>query len=145
MGSLTMDQMRMKEIKTEAELQAVLDLCYGVLGERTGEPYGYEAWLSRLHDGLQPLVYAEKDGRVVSAVLGRAENSENLVIGFAACDAAFRGQGITRRLMGYFEEIARQMGFRSIALGSQADGFYEKCGYQKIREVHGQSVFQKKL
>lgn len=85
----------MKEIKTESELKEVLELCYKVLGTRNDELYGYDAWYQRLQDGLQPLVYAMKDEKIVSAVLGRAENKESLVIGFAACDENFRRQGIT--------------------------------------------------
>lgn len=86
----------MKEIKTESELKEVLELCYKVLGTRNDELYGYDAWYQRLQDGLQPLVYAMKDEKIVSAVLGRAENKESLVIGFVACDENFRRQGITK-------------------------------------------------
>lgn len=78
-----------KEIQTKEQLQNALELCYRCLGEhlREHELYSCEAWQKRLADGLQPLVYAEQDGRVVSAVLGRAENKDSLVIGFVACDA----------------------------------------------------------
>ena len=84
----------MKEIKTESELKEVLKLCYKVLGTRNDELYGYDAWYHRLQDGSQPLVYAIKDEKIVSAVLGRAENKESLVIGFVACDENFRRQKI---------------------------------------------------
>ena len=137
----------MREIETESELQSVLDLCYGILGEhlRGHELYSEDAWRQRLMDGRQPMVFAEHDGRVVSAVLGRAENADSLVIGFVACDEAYRRQGITRKLMGYFEKLARGMGFKAISLGSMEDAFYEKCGYHVINQIHDQNIYQKLL
>lgn len=92
----------MKKVETEAELITVLELCYRVLGIRDDELYGYDAWYKRLQDGNEPLVYAVKDEKIVSAVLGRAENSESLVIGFVACDENFRRQGITKKTIGIF-------------------------------------------
>lgn len=138
---------RMKEIQTEDELQRVLDLCYGVLGEhlREHDLYSANAWQQRLADGLQPMVFAEDDGRIVSAVLGRAENADSLVIGFVACDEAYRRQGITGKLMNYFEELARSMRFKAITLGSMEDAFYEKCGYHVIARMHDQNIYQKLL
>lgn len=136
-----------KEIQTEGELQSALELCYRILGEhlREHELYSCEAWQKRLADGRQPLLCAEEDGRVVSAVLGRAENADSLVIGFVACDEAYRRQGITSGLMRRIEERAREMGFKAITLGSQEDAFYEKCGYHVIAEMHGQNIYQKLL
>lgn len=135
----------MKEIKTVPELKKVLELCYKVLGTRNDELYGYDAWYRRLQDGLQPLVYAIKDEKIVSAVLGRAENKESLVIGFVACDENFRKQGITKKLLGYFEVLARKQGFKYITLGSEEDAFYEKCGYKAIFQIHDQNIYQKVL
>ncbi len=135
----------MKEIQTEQELQEVLALCYRILGTDNTGLYDYDAWHKRLIEGTQPLVYAVKDGEIVSAVLGRAENKDSLVIGFVACHEDYRRQGITRELLGYFEDLARKKGFRYITLGSKEDSFYEKCGYQVIFQVHDQNIFQKFL
>ena len=135
----------MKEIETESELKAVLEMCYKVLGARNDELYGYDAWHKRLQDGLQPLVYASKNGKVVSAVLGRAENKDSLVIGFVACHEDFRRQGITKKLLLYFESLAKNKSFKYITLGSQADVFYEKCGYKVIFQAHDQNIYQKIL
>ena len=135
----------MKEIETESELKVVLELCYRVLGTRDDEIYRYGAWYKRFQDGLQPLVYARKGDKVVSAVLGRAENQKSLVIGFVACDKDYRRQGITKRLLEYFEAIAKEKGFQYITLGSEEDVFYENCGYNVIFQIHGQNIYQKKL
>lgn len=135
----------MKEIQTEQELKEVLALCYRILGTDNTRLYDYGAWHKRLIEGTQPLVYAVKDGEIVSAVLGRAENKDSLVIGFVACHEDYRRQGITRELLGYFEDLARKRGFRYITLGSKEDSFYEKCGYQVIFQVHDQNIFQKFL
>ena len=55
--------MEIREIQTEQELHAVLELCYRILGEDNSETYGYDAWRRRLANG-EPLVYGKKDGRV---------------------------------------------------------------------------------
>ncbi|MBR6807011.1 MAG: GNAT family N-acetyltransferase [Clostridia bacterium] len=140
-----MSDLVFKEIKTESELRDVLELCYKVLGTHNDEIYGYDAWLKRLQDGLQPLIYVLKGTKIVSAVLGRAENKESLVIGFVACDENYRKQGITSKAMRYFEDIARKQGFKYITLGSKEDTFYEKCGYKSIFQIHDQNIYQKIL
>lgn len=86
-----------------------------------------------------------KDEEIVSAILGRAENKDSLVIGFTACRENYRRQGITKKLLSYFEDLARKKGFKYITLGSEEDVFYEKCGYRVIFQAHGQNVFQKIL
>lgn len=134
-----------KEIKTEQELTAVLEMCYRILGNDNAELYGYEAWSKRLKDGKQPLLYACNKEKVVSAVLGRAENKDSLVIGFVACDENYRRQGITKKLMELFEEKAREFGYKYLTLGSKEDAFYEKCGYKIIFEINSQNIYQKVL
>lgn len=139
-----MTDIDIKEIKTEQELKAVLELCYRILGEDHSELYGYEAWRKRLDNG-DLLVYGEKDGKIVSAVLGREESSESLVIGFVACEEEYRRQGITKALMDYFEEAACRKKYKYITLGSKEDAFYDKCGYKVIFQIHGQNIYQKLL
>lgn len=95
----------------------VLELCYRILGE----------------------------DKIVSAVLGREESSESLVIGFVACEEEYRRQGISKALMSYFEEAARRKKYKYITLGSKEDAFYEKCGYKVIFQIHGQNIYQKIL
>ncbi len=141
-----MDKVSMKEIWSEQELRDVLKLCYDVLGPDLSELYSYDAWYRRFLGGREPLVYAQAgDGRVVSAVLGREENKDSLVIGFVACHKDYRRQGITRGLMQYLEGLAREKGYKYITLGSKEDVFYEACGYQVIFQVHGQNIYQKVL
>lgn len=134
-------------METEPQLRQVLDFCYGILGEnlRDVAPYRYEDWIERMERDNKLLVYAHEDGKVISAVLGRRESEESLVCGFVACEAGHRRQGITKRLMDIFETEAVRAGFRYITLGSNADAFYEKCGYQVINEIHGQKIYQKLL
>ncbi len=136
---------KFKEIETEQELKSVLELCYYILGNDDTELYCYDAWYKRFKDGLQPLVYAYDGDKIVSAVLGRSENEDSLVIGFVACDESYRRQGVTRKLMDYFEERAGELGYKYITLGSKEDAFYEKCGYRIIFEINGQNIYQKIL
>lgn len=140
-----MSELTLKEIKTEEELKAVLELCYRILGNNNEEIYGFDAWHSRLREGGHPMVYAVKDDRIVSAVLGRSEGNGNVIIGMVACHEDYRRQGITRKLMDYFEERAREMGFTRATLGSREDAFYESCGYKVIFHNGNQNVFQKKF
>lgn len=140
-----MSVVNMKEIETEQELKEVLELCYNILGTENTELYGYDAWYKRFVEGSQPLVYARKDEKIVSAVLGRAENKDSLVVGFVACHENYRRQGITKKLLRYFEDLARKQGFKYITLGSEEDAFYENCGYKVIFQIQGQNIFQKIL
>lgn len=140
-----MNDVKIKEIETERELDEVLNLCYSILGETDSELYGYDAWHERFLNKMQPLVYAVKDDMIVSAVLGRAENSENITVGFVACHENYRRQSITKKLMQYFENSAGKLGYKYVTLGSKEDIFYEKCGYSKIFELNGQSIYQKVL
>lgn len=140
-----MSAVSMKEIETEQELKEVLELCYDILGADDSELYGYNAWHKRFVEGSHPLVYAMKGGEIISAILGRAEDKDSLVIGFVACRENYRRQGITKGLLGYFEDLARKKGFKYITLGSREDAFYEKCGYRVIFQIHDQNIFQKIL
>ena len=132
-----------KQVETQTELKEVLKLCYRILGGDDTELYGYNAWYKRFVEGIHPMIYAEKNGEIVSCVLGRAENQESLVIGFVACHEDYRRQGITRSIMGLFEDLAKEKGYRYITLGSKEDIFYEKCGYKVINNISGQNVYQK--
>lgn len=133
------------QIQTEERLLRALDLCYSILGHEDHEIYRRSAWLKRFRSGNQPLVCAEADGEIIAAVLGRSESAESLILGFCACREDFRRQGVTTRLIRMFEALARDMGYRTITLGSRADGFYEKCGYRVIMRMEEQNVYQKTL
>jgi len=135
----------LQQIQTEEMLERALDLCYPILGHEDHPLYCRSAWLERLRSGNQPLVCAIADGEVIAAVLGRSEDAESLILGLAACREDFRRQGITSRLMRLFEAIAKDMDYRTITLGSRADGFYEKCGYRIIKQMPEQNIYQKML
>ena len=134
-------------VEDEDKLRQVLQLCYRILGERLRqvEQYTYEAWRERLEGGGRLMLYAHDGDRIVSAVLARRENRRSLVCGMVACEENYRGRGITKRLMLAMEKEAESMGFEYITLGSDADGFYESCGYQVINTLNGQKIFQKRF
>ncbi len=142
-----MNNIVIKEIKTIVELNLALDLCYRVLGKDNinSSIYGYDAWIERLKENRHPMVYAEDNGKIISAVMGRAENDDSLVVGLVACDENYRNQGITKAVLSEFENEARKLNFKYITLGSEADGFYEKCGYKCINKIERQSIYQKIL
>ena len=134
-----------KQIETQTELSDALELCYRILGGDDTELYGYNAWYERFCEGIHPMVFAKENGEIVSFFFCRAENKDSLVIGFVACHEDCRRQGITKKLMIYFEELAKEKGYRYITLGSKADAFYEKCGYREISKIDDQSIYQKIL
>ena len=128
------------------ELNKVLKFCYQILGERNDDVYGPDAWADRLNENYL-MVFAEASGDIVSAVMGRAENQDSIVLGFAACRLDYRKSGITSSLLSTLEDNARKYGYKYITLGSaeEALGFYEKCDYHMIAEMHGQKIYQKLL
>ena len=141
-----MNNIVIREIKTIDELNLALDLCYRVLGKDNinSSIYGYDAWIER-QKNRHPMVYAEDNGKIISAVMGRAENDDSLVVGLVACDENYRNQGITKAVLSWFENEARKLNFKYITLGSEADEFYEKCGYKCINEIEGQKIYQKMI
>ena len=135
-------------VENITELNKVLKFCYEILGEHNDNDnvYGPAAWANRLNENYL-MVFAETDGDIVSAVMGRAENPDSIVLGFAACRADCRNNGITSSLLSMLEHNARKYGYKYITLGSadESFGFYEKCGYHMITEMHGQKIYQKLL
>jgi predicted GNAT family N-acyltransferase len=136
-------------IEDESQLKEVLELCYDILGQhlRDSEYYRYDDWKERIGTYSKVLVYAHENGKIIAAVLGRPENDKSLVMGFTACNNAFRMKGITKELVKQFEHNAKELAFKYITLGadSKAEEFYEKCGYKAITEMHGQKIYQKLL
>lgn len=135
-----------KRISDKTALKAVLEMCRDILGQPNTEIYSEEAWQSRL-DNSYLLLYAEIGGKPSAAALARVENSESVVLGYCCCREKYRKQGITRALLAALERNAVNNGFKYITLGSDdsAWGFYEKCGYTLINEIHGQRIYQKKF
>lgn len=139
---------KVRIVENLTELNKVLEFCYGILGEHddNDKVYGPAAWANRLQENYL-MVFAEANGEILSAVMGRAENQDSIVLGFAACRADCRKNGITSALLSELETNAREYGYKYITLGSaeEAFGFYEKCGYHMIAEMHGQKIYQKLL
>ena len=132
-----MEKICMKEIRSEQELKDVLELCLDILGRDVPEIYGYDAWHERLLGGREPLVYAQAgDGRVVSAVLGREENKDSLVIGFVACHKDYRRQGLALACSAAFllECLGKNLIPNWSAVNLQSVGLAEKLGYVYDRE-----------
>lgn len=135
-----------KQIENEKTLKSVLEMCWDILGEPSTEIYSESAWKERLSESYL-MIYAEIDGKSVAAALGRAETDESAVLGYCCCKKEYRGQGITSALIKVLEQNAEERGYKYITLGSDdsAWGFYEKCGYCLINEIHGQRIYQKTL
>ena len=137
---------KIRIVEDITELNKVLKFCYEILGEHNDDVYGPAAWANRLNENYL-MVFAETDGDIVSTVMGRAENQDSIVLGFVACRADCRKNGITSSLLSKLENNARKYGYKYITLGAadEAVGFYEKCGYNLIAEMHGQKIYQKIL
>ena len=135
-----------RQIDNEAVLKSVLEMCWEILGPPNTDLYSEQAWRERLSEGCL-LPYAEIEGKPVAAALGRAESSESVVLGYCCCKSEYRRQGITSALLAALENSAAKNGYQYITLGSDdsAWGFYEKCDYRLINEIHGQRIYQKIL
>ncbi len=135
-----------KQISNEKTLTSVLEMCWDILGKPNTDTYSEQAWRERLSDNCL-LIYAEIGDKPVAAALGRAENPESVVLGYCCFKEEYRGRGITSALLAALEKNAKESGYKYITLGSDdsAWGFYEKCGYSLINEIHGQRIYQRIL
>ena len=71
-------------------------------------------------------------------------------IGYVFVAEAFRGQRLSRRLIGTAEEYARVLGFENVYLISDHENFYEKYGYEVIDRKEApwgsmEKIFRKRL
>ncbi|MGN0679076.1 MAG: GNAT family N-acetyltransferase [Oscillospiraceae bacterium] len=137
---------QIKQITNEAVLKSVLDMCYSILGTHHEGLYSYKSWCGRL-DRPYLMLYAEWEGVPIAAVLGRAENADGVVVGFAACREEFRRKGITSALMREFERSAAEHGYSRVTLTSYNDAwkFYQACGYMLLEDRLGRKTYQKML
>lgn len=135
-----------RQIDKETTLRSVLNLCWEILGPPHTDLYSEQAWRERLSENSL-LWYAEIGEEPAAAALGRAESPESVVLGYCCCKPEYRKQGITSALLAALESSAAKSGYQYITLGSDnsAWGFYEKCGYRPIGEIHGQRIYQKIL
>lgn len=135
---------QIKQITNEDTLRAVLDMCYSILGTHHEGLYSYKAWCSRL-DRPFLLLYAQCEGKPIAAVLGRVENADGVVIGFAACREEFRRMGVTSALVKAFEQSAASYGYSRVTLTSYNDAwkFYQACGYSLLEDRLGRKTYQK--
>lgn len=136
-------------VDNEETLEAVLSMCYEILGEwlRDVENYRVADWERRMREIPRLLVYAHDEGMPVAAVLGRHESKDSLILGFVACREKYRKRGVTSRLLQILEHNAIEIGYKYVTLGADDSAvlFYEKCGYNRIDRVHDQAVYQKVL
>ncbi len=137
---------QIRQITNERTLRDVLDLCYSILGEHHEGLYSYKSWCTRL-DRPYLLLYAEHRGKPVAAVLGRVENVDGVILGFAACKEEYRRKGITSALLRAFEQGAANHGFSRVTLTSYNDAwkFYQSCGYLLLQDRLGRKTYQKPL
>ncbi|MFA5303833.1 MAG: GNAT family N-acetyltransferase [Candidatus Nanoarchaeia archaeon] len=96
---------------------------------------------------IRDMFVIEKD----KVILGTASLSSNLVR-TVFVNPRYHGKGVGRKLMNHIEIVAKKKGLKKLQFHSSlnAEGFYKKLGYKKIRkEYHkefGRSILmQKKL
>lgn len=70
------------QIKNEEQLAPVLEMCYRILGKhlREVDNYKFEDWKQRIDKDSALLLYAYENNKVLSAVLGRRESSDSLIL-----------------------------------------------------------------
>jgi GNAT superfamily N-acetyltransferase len=136
-------------IESSDTLRGVYALCLDIFGENYAviDIYSYDAWLARIPECSNFMAFAHICGAPIAAVLCRSESPNSLVMGAVCCRVEYRQRGITRRLVEIVEKNARTAGYKYITLGAESDAepFYEKCGYRMTTKIHDQNIYQKLL
>jgi len=119
-------------VHSEEQLRRVYGFAATVLGlaDETKHTLAYYQAQLGVAPGL--LVFAgTATGTVCGSMLSSIEG-DHVLVGPVAVDPARRRQGIGRAMMQRLEEQARQLGQRTLILGSrrEAEAFYLSCGFQ---------------
>lgn len=94
-------------------------------------------------DEIDPIAYhlllwEERQAIATGRLFPKEGDTTVYIIGRVAVRKAWRGRDLGRAVLGRLEEKARQLGARAIELSAQvqAQGFYEKLGYQASGEQY---------
>ena len=129
----------MPEIKIREFKLADYDKVTG-LWDRVSLPYrpagrdSYDNIRKQLDNGTTIFLVAEADGKLAGCVLGTHDGRKGW-INRLAVDAAYRNQGIARRLVGEMEERFTSMGLEVVAcvidgVNSTSQEVFQKLGYE---------------
>jgi predicted GNAT family N-acyltransferase len=113
------------------EYQQMLKLRDDILRKPLGLQFNTEE-LEQEKDHL--LIAAVDDGTMRGCCMLVKEGEQTVRLRQMAVTNNLQGKGIGRALMQFAENLARDHGFRKITMHarSNAVGFYEKLGYQKV-------------
>ena len=126
---------KIKNVTNETELDKVLEFNRNVFNlspeTEISADYTREAWISRIENYGEWMLYTEADEEVIGIVFGRVGGENSVTVGPVATDIRFRKQGIAAALMAELEKRVFSRGYHYLALGSaeNAEGFYLKCGF----------------
>ncbi|RHW34946.1 N-acetyltransferase [Lysinibacillus yapensis] len=112
-----------------------VDLFWGYWGTENNRPF-YEQCMRNAHgpDGIPSFHVAVIEGELVGtyALLRNDINSRHDLYPWFAClyvKEEYRGKGLASKLLGHGVEQAKKLGFKTLYLESNLNGFYEKLGW----------------
>ncbi|SOC18258.1 acetyltransferase (GNAT) family protein [Ureibacillus xyleni] len=112
-----------------------LELFWGYWGQEKNKPF-YEQCMKYANgpDGIPRFFVAIIEGQLVGtyALLRNDINSRHDLYPWFAClyvKDEHRGKGIAANLLRHGEVVAQSLGFKTLYLESNLDGFYEKLGW----------------
>lgn len=123
--------MRITAIKTEWELDQVIELVFNVFPHlENGHKYDRAFWINRLREQSELLLYATEEEVVLGACLAWPDEGQ-ITLAIYCVAEAHRGKGVGTRLVGELENRARALRYDSLSLGSAegAETFYVNLGY----------------
>ena len=123
-----------KHVKDETDLDRALSFVRAIFKDSSGfdSPVNSkEAWLARMNQYADFMLYAQHDDEIVGVVFGRVDSGESITVAMVACDERYRHCGIASSLLAELEKRALARGHHFIVAGAleSAEGFYLKCGY----------------
>ena len=117
------------------ELNTVLETVKKIFPDSTvdydgGGKYSRKFWTDRLNECPELLLYARVDNNICGSVFAWEDNG-SVTIAHCGVLEEYQKQGIGKALMLETEKRVKNLGYKSIVLGSVEDAevFYEKLGY----------------
>ncbi|HWK22420.1 MAG TPA: GNAT family N-acetyltransferase [Ureibacillus sp.] len=119
-----------------------VDLFWGYWGSKNNRPF-YEQCMKNSNelDGIPRFYVALIEGEMVGtyALLRNDLNSRQDLYPWFAClyvKEAYRGKGIAAELLQHASNQVKTLGFKTLYLESNLDGFYEKLGWTESGITH---------
>lgn len=130
--------MEVQRPQTEADLARVFELRWQVLRAPWGEPRGSERdevdESRAIADGVEHALIQDATGEPLAVGRLHFNSPDEAQIRYMAVVAAWRRQGLGRRIVEHLEGVARSRGAATVVLNAREEvaGFYRALGYDVV-------------